>query len=217
MKTFEEELKRPVVRVENSSIKPYFGKAVEFYSDKVKEYHNAFSEMNKYIDSLEEQLDYYKKDKRFEVMADEILKLKSKNKLLPVVPQFVADWFENNKDNREYEIYNINADISEIYRGKISGVNRKLNEIQKWFDNPKNKPIETIIKMQDGYTVEKEKKFWLKNKVTGGYLYKFNSGGFIETDVTTYNNRIYKKQCLFTQQEIDNMETGSYEQIEVEE
>lgn len=67
MTKFEEEVKRPAIGIEQSSIKPSLGKAIEFYTGKVKEYHNAFKEMNKYIDSLEAQLDYYKKDKRFEV------------------------------------------------------------------------------------------------------------------------------------------------------
>ena len=67
-----------------------------------------------------------------------------------------------------------------------------------------------------GYTVEKPQLFYLKNKIkledVGsdliGYLNLFlTNNGYLTSNI----NRAKK----FTQQEIDSMETGSYEQIEV--
>lgn len=66
-----------------------------------------------------------------------------------------------------------------------------------------------------GYTVAKEKRFYLKNKLTGHrliHLLEENGGGFLECVTSTD-----KERMQFTQSEIDNMETGSYEKIEVEE
>lgn len=68
---------------------------------------------------------------------------------------------------------------------------------------------EIILKLWNGYTVAKEKRFYLKNKLTGAYLRSVD-GCMTETFIS-------QLKTLFTQQEIDSMETGSYEQIEVEE
>ncbi|KXU09403.1 hypothetical protein Javan226_0022 [Streptococcus phage Javan226] len=67
----------------------------------------------------------------------------------PVVPQFVADWYEDNKDEFGYNLYRLCIDFYE----------RKLHEdLHEWFDNDKNKPIEVLVLMNKyGYEVEKEK------------------------------------------------------------
>lgn len=67
----------------------------------------------------------------------------------PVVPQYVADWYEENKDGFEYNLYSLCIDFHE----------RKLHEdLHEWFTNNKNKPIEVLVLMNKyGYEVEKEK------------------------------------------------------------
>ena len=67
----------------------------------------------------------------------------------PVVPQFVADWYEENKDDFEYNLYRLCIDFYE----------RKLHEdLHEWFNFDKNKPIEVLVLMNKfGYEVEKEK------------------------------------------------------------
>ncbi len=78
-------------------------------------------------------------------------------------------------------------------------------------------PIETLINMKNGYTV-KEKRFYLKdnrelesvgNTCIGYVTLYLKNDGYFTTDKT--------RAGKFTQQDIDSMETGSYEQIEVEE
>lgn len=68
----------------------------------------------------------------------------------PVVPQFVADWYEEHAGT-DFE-YN-------LYRLCIDFCGRKLHEdLHEWFKLDKNKPIETLILMHKfGYEVEKEK------------------------------------------------------------
>lgn len=68
----------------------------------------------------------------------------------PVVPQFVADWYETNKYSLERNIYTL----------CIRSYQRELpkEEFSKWFDDVRNKAIETLVKMKlYGYEVEKEK------------------------------------------------------------
>ena len=67
--------------------------------------------------------------------------------LKPVVPQFVADWYEEHKDNLEYSIKCLSV------QGCLP-----VRKIDTWFDNEDNKPIETLVMMHKfGYIVKKEK------------------------------------------------------------
>ena len=66
----------------------------------------------------------------------------------PVVPQFVADWYEEHKDNFEMNLYNLCVDFHK----------RKLpDDLYEWFNKLIDKPIETLVMMHKfGYEVEKE-------------------------------------------------------------
>lgn len=67
----------------------------------------------------------------------------------PVVPQFVADWYEDNKRDFENQIY---ALCVRFYDDALS------EDLYKWFVNPKNEPVQTLVRMKFyGYEIEKEK------------------------------------------------------------
>lgn len=73
----------------------------------------------------------------------------------PVVPQFVADWYEEHKDNLEFYIFDY------VYRFD----QQKNSDFKDWFDGFKNKPVQILVNMhQFGYTVEKEKRFRVEMK-----------------------------------------------------
>lgn len=80
----------------------------------------------------------------------------------PVVPQYVADWYEENKDDFEYNLYRLCIDFYE----------QKLHEdLHEWFNCDKNKPIEVLVLMdKHGYEVKKEKLYTARHKLTGEYL-----------------------------------------------
>ena len=71
------------------------------------------------------------------------------NKSKLVVPQFVANWYEENKDGFEMNLYNFCVDFHE----------RKLpDDLYEWFNKLIDKQIETLVLMHKfGYEVEKEK------------------------------------------------------------
>lgn len=138
-------------------------------------------------------------------------------KPLVVVPQFVSDWFDINQDG-------IDGNIKAL----TGNINRKLkiewSEMDRWFMYSPNKPIETLISMKlYGYTVEKEKLYLLKhieisNRDTtiNCYLtHTFTSPFIGHTNFSKGYDMSDVKECHFTQSEIDDMETGSYEQIAV--
>lgn len=77
----------------------------------------------------------------------------------PVVQQFVADWYEENKDNFEGKLYLFVYNLTSIFDGA------KLNEFERWFLTTGTKPFQTLINMhQFGYEVEKEKRYFVKAK-----------------------------------------------------
>ncbi len=70
----------------------------------------------------------------------------------PAVPQFVADWYEENKYTFEYSLAQL---INDYYKSAIEDDNLRL-----WFgfDLDNDKPIETLVNMhQFGYKVYEKK------------------------------------------------------------
>ena len=65
----------------------------------------------------------------------------------PVVPKFVADWFEENKDDLDNAIFGYLVFWEERDTDSV---------LYQWFAKSENNPIETLIRMKDGYEVEKE-------------------------------------------------------------
>ncbi|UYT10705.1 DUF1642 domain-containing protein [Lactococcus garvieae] len=201
------------LRKKNKAIKELNG-AVKKSKARLKECEKLRIEANN-----EAAMEYSRKCEVVEERAEfkrEIEKLKpqleKQQPELPEVPQFVADWYEENKDNLEIAVFSINIDTSRIYVGDGSN-------IKNWFSSMQNKPIETIFSMKNGYTVAKEKKYLLKHKSLVIYGDEDEETDADELYLNAEGNfTIYPYDAkIFTQSEIDSMETGSYEQIEVEE
>ena len=84
------------------------------------------------------------------------------------VPQFVADWYEENKDDFEGNLFRCVYNITSIFDGA------KLNEFEKWFLIVSTKSFQTLVNMhQFGYEVEEEKRYYVRFKgmETGGFNY----------------------------------------------
>ena len=70
-----------------------------------------------------------------------------------VVPQFVADWYEENKDDFEFNVWDWIA-----FRNEPEKLENK--EFNNWINDGEGNPIQTLINMhQFGYEVEKEKRY----------------------------------------------------------
>lgn len=75
------------------------------------------------------------------------------------VPQFVADWYEENKDDFEGNLYRCAHNIPSTFDGA------KLNEFERWFLSASTKSFQTLVNMhQLGYEVEEEKRYLVKVK-----------------------------------------------------
>ena len=93
----------------------------------------------------------------------------------PVVPQFVADFYESIKDDFEYGVYELCVNF---HNCDLSG------KIKHWFDCNDTNPIQVLVNMhQFGYEVEKEKFYTVKfsnedfGKIYIGIFKKFNKLG----------------------------------------
>lgn len=107
------------------------------------------------------------------------------------VPEFVAKWFETNKYVLDRAILDY---MFEDYASDDS-------EFGKWFDNKNGKPIETLVRMLDGYEVEEEPKY----EVDFGHdtiLYQADGEFWIEAREN--NEGVFKQE--FTEKEIKSID-----------
>lgn len=111
----------------------------------------------------------------------------------PVVPKFVADWFEDNKHALDLAIFT-----------KIRELDGKRypheTDFENWLDNAENNPIENLIRMIDGYEVEKEPLY----EVIIGDLYL----------IKKFNNR--NDFCFDTSRSLCAWEKSAYQLTEAE-
>lgn len=69
-----------------------------------------------------------------------------------IVPQFVADWFEKNKNDLDFAIYEAVAhSIKEV------GYKHYPDGFMEWIVQSTNNPFDTLIRMKNGYEVEEDK------------------------------------------------------------
>lgn len=105
------------------------------------------------------------------------------------VPEFVAKWFETNKYVLDRAILDY---MFEDYASDDS-------EFGKWFDNKNGKPIETLVRMLDGYEVEEEPKYYLDlpkmgmvNEISNSQLCWTNcEGGITEKEIKAIDERYW--------------------------
>lgn len=104
----------------------------------------------------------------------------------PVVPQYVADWYEEHK-------YNLNSEI--YYLIRYWGDEERNSDFYKWFDDTKNEAITTLVNMhQFGYEVEKEARYIVKFKGVYGdarYLnHEIDGNWYINSRQETHQFRV---------------------------
>lgn len=215
MKKFEEEMKEWFGSPTGFNME--FQSGYEAYSALVKRFKGYISpedhqakvdELNKKIDWLHGLLD----ERNEEVLTT----IKLLNEAQPEIPESLAKIIETH-------------DLSVL--GDWEKVVKLLSEeALTWLSQTDNVSAvlgkaATLCNLKiKGYTVAKEKRFYLKNKLTKKFLAvrigheveRVKIGDYQEVrNLSLENKELFK--VAFTQQEIDSMETGSYEQIPVEE
>lgn len=204
MTKFEEEVKRPAN-----------GPLTEL-NNNMQEVFSQYRKMRQYADYLEYELKQkdehiLKVENENSFMRDERTTFDSNGnsvepiipqQALPVVPECVAEFITKVKKADNNLTFAFNSKFDECPA-------KYWNEAIVW---RLNNPDEFARAWLDGYTVEKPQLFYLREKNTGYYLNKSKNNG-----LELVPNPYFDEDNQFTKQEIDSMQTGSYEQIEVAE
>ncbi|MRL65920.1 DUF1642 domain-containing protein [Lactococcus lactis subsp. lactis] len=186
MTKFEEEVKRP----KKAYIDPFSKRDVDFtgVAKKFTEGAQTLKEWKEYAFLLED-------------------KLKLKQQPLPVVPDFIGKLINTFGAPEDGKYINYSASYLE---------NQKELD---WIDNHQKTWLTALL---IGFTVEKPQLFYLRDELTGQFLAKDNrfkdkDRYFFWTGEDPLTHSIGTAWKLsFTQQEIDSMQTGSYELVPVE-
>lgn len=118
----------------------------------------------------------------------------------PVVPQYVADWYEESKDDFEIQLFRSFFEVIKEWG------NEGMDAFSVWLNDYTNKPFQTLVNMhQFGYEVEKETKYRVKIKGVmerNGYLNRNieESKRFLFS--TAKENEKYKTK--FTRKELED-------------
>ena len=117
----------------------------------------------------------------------------------PIVPQYVADWYEEIKDSFNYDL------IETITTIPYGSDEEDFSDFEKWLDDEKESLTILINMHQFGYEVEKEKRYTvkLKNKV-GNEDYLVNT----ETNGFRFYNGIYMNHRFHTRKELEEAGFG---------
>lgn len=130
----------------------------------------------------------------------------------PVVPQYVADWYEEHKDGFEINLFRF------IYIAADTYPDDKLGEFEKWLIADGNDTLTTLVNMhQFGYEVEEETKYRVilkGNSKYPDYLVDTVSDGF------RFYSNLYTQNREHTRKELESSGFGwvfNCEGIEIEE
>ena len=114
------------------------------------------NELNSYVELCEDATDDYSQGRYLAYKVSLKLAKKLDESQKPVVPKFVAEWFEERKgealeNNLFYEI---------VYL--FSEPDKKFTDFQGWLYGHSSKCLSIIIRMKDGYEIEKEPLYYVK-------------------------------------------------------
>lgn len=118
----------------------------------------------------------------------------------PVVPQYVADWYEENKKDYDYELWDYLS----------SWKDQKKDDFKKWIEESygSDKPIITLVNMhQFGYEVEKEPRYMVRVKGISGnnsYLNQEDGEDFLFADSEEFGDF----RAKFTRKELEEANFG---------
>ena len=121
----------------------------------------------------------------------------------PVVLQFVADWYEANKDDFETALY------QEVCKSEENYEEGGLTDFQEWLIKRKNKTFQTLVNMhQFGYEVEKEPRYTVRGKGIGGYTTHLNQNLDNQEWFFASNERIEGFRTKHTRKELEEANFG---------
>lgn len=193
--------KNKAIKELNGAVKKTKARLKECEKLRIEANNEAASEYSRKCEVVEERAEFKR----------EIEKLKSQlEKQQPEIPEVskeVANIYEKHKDQH----HKLSVILEELYVNTFATFGSSLTQ---------GEVDDIVVAMRtNGYTVAKEKRFYLKHKSVLIFDPDSDDSDVDELYLGAGGNFVPYQHLakIFTQQEIDSMETGSYEQIEVEE
>lgn len=130
----------------------------------------------------------------------------------PVVPQYVADWYEKNKESLD----------ESIWEYLVNWADGSWNDFKKWmYPCDSSNAIQTLVNMhQFGYEVEKEVRYTVRIKGVDGYATHLNENLDNQEWFFASNDEIEGYRIKHTRKELESNGFGwvfTCEGIEVKE
>lgn len=157
-------------------------------SNAVEFYTNKNREAHKCIQERDEYINY----------LESKLSNAKPQQALPVVPEFIGKLINTFGTPEDGKHINYTASYP-VHQKELD-----------WIDNHQKTWLTALL---IGFRVEKPQLFYLKNKLTGLWLMQYEA---VDKEYPYDHTSDIRNRDAFTQQEIDSMQTGSYEQIPVE-
>lgn len=133
----------------------------------------------------------------------------------PVVPQYVADWYEKHKDDFEIKLFQCICEAVENYDKNLA------NDFENWLMSEELEVIQTLVNMhQFGYEVEKEPRYTVRVKGVDGYATHLNQNLDNQEWFFASNDEIKGYRTKHTRKELESNGFGwvfSCEGVEVKE
>lgn len=120
----------------------------------------------------------------------------------PVVPQYVADWYEEHKGDFDYELWDYLTSW---------GDQDDDDDFKEWFREGKKQPVITLVNMhQFGYEVEKEPRYTVRIK---GITSKRNCLNYFVEDGKWYINDEVGSAAVRTHHTHKELEQGGFGEV----
>lgn len=121
----------------------------------------------------------------------------------PVVPQFVADWYEGNKRNLDLNLCSFVFDLA------MNSTDCYREEFKAWAEDNKKTLITTIVNMhQIGYEVEKEPRYTVRVKGIGGYSKYLNRDTNTQRWLFASKTELERFRAHHTRKELEDADFG---------
>lgn len=129
----------------------------------------------------------------------------------PVVPQYVADWYEEHKEDYDYELWDYFT----------SWDDQEDDDFKEWIRKEGTQPVITLLNMhQFGYEVDKEKRYTVRVKGIKGYSRYLNKNTGNQRWFFASENETEDYRTKHTRKELEDAGFGwvfDCEGIEIEE
>ena len=121
----------------------------------------------------------------------------------PVVPQYVADWYEWNKRNLDLNLCGLVYDLT------CSSMLSVREELKAWVNDNKKTFITTLVNMhQFGYEVEEDPRYTVRIKGIGGYSKYLNQDTNTQRWLFASKTELERFRANHTRKELEDADFG---------